>query len=187
MTTETELFENSGLQENPLNEFSGCHEHIVVNFENLQTLLKLIRSQPESREIRKMAKRQLSFFKEVVLEHHAEEEQELFVAVMDCAEKGEEASEARRSIKRLVAEHRELELIWAKLAPAVKRLARGKAAELDIELAEDLASRYLAHAAYEEQYFLPLAAKILSKNEMSALGLALHMRHQDEDSVGNYI
>ena len=39
MTTETELFENAGLENSPLNEFSGCHEHIVVNFENLQTLL----------------------------------------------------------------------------------------------------------------------------------------------------
>ena len=187
MTTDTELFENSGLQDNPLNEFSGCHEHIVVNFENLKSMLKRIREQPGSGEIRKLAKQQLVFFKEVVMEHHAEEEQELFVAVMESAEKGEEANEARRAIKRLVAEHRELELTWGKLQADIKRLAKGKSAELDVELAKELAERYLAHAAYEEQYFLPMAANILSKNEMSALGLALHMRHQDEDSVGNYI
>lgn len=187
MNSEQSLFDNSGLGANPLNEFSGCHQHIIANFKRLRTLLDLLRQGGDSPEVEGLARRLLLFFQEVVLEHHAEEEQELFVAVMDCADKGEEADEGRRAIRRLVAEHRELEAIWQRLVPAIKRLSRGKRADLDLELGEDLASRYLAHAAYEEQYFLPLAARILSKNEMSALGLTLHMRHQDEDSVGNYI
>lgn len=187
MTTANDLFDNAGLESNPLNEFSGCHENITANFQRLQVLLGLVRTQAGAPEIKQIARELLAFFKDVVLEHHAEEEQELFVAVMDCAEKGGEASMARQSIKRLVAEHRVLEGKWAQLEPDIKRLAKGKAADLDIELAEDLAIQYLAHAAYEEQHFLPLSAKILNKNEMSALGLSLHMRHQDEDSVGNYI
>lgn len=187
MSTKQILFDKTGLERSPLNEFSGCHEHIVLNFQALQSLVQLLREGPHSKEIRVLAKIQLGFFKEVVFEHHAEEEQELFVAVMESADKGDEADAARRSIKRLVAEHRELERMWKQLEPAIKRLAKGKKSEVDVDLAEELAKRYLAHADYEEQYFLPLAAKILSKNELSALGLALHMRHQDEDSVGNYI
>ncbi len=187
MSTDNKLFDTDGLEKGPLNEFSGCHEHIVANFQGLQTLVRLLGEQPDSVEIKTLARQQLVFFREVVLEHHAEEEQELFVLVMDAADKGEEADQARRAIRRLVAEHRQLEATWARLESDIKRLSKGKPAELDIEMAEDLAMRYLAHAAYEEQYFLPLSARILNKNEMSALGLALHMRHQDEDSVGNYI
>ncbi len=187
MSTDNELFNNDKLEKNPLNEFSGCHENIVANFQLLQSMLGLVQQQPGAPEIKPIARKLMDFFKEVVLEHHAEEEQELFVAVMDCAEKGVEASEARQSIKRLVAEHRELEAIWKQLSPAIKQLSKGKPADLDIQLAEALSTRYLAHAAYEEQHFLPLAAKILSKNEMSALGLSLHMRHQGEDNAGNYI
>lgn len=187
MSKENELFNNDELNVNPLNEFSGCHEYIVDNFRLLQTLLDLLEQQSDSREIRQMTLKLLAFFKDVVLEHHAEEEQELFVAVMECAEKGVEANEARQSIKRLVAEHRELEAMWKHLEPALKRISKGKTAELDVELAKELSVRYLAHAAYEEQYFLPLSARILSKNEMSALGLSLHMRHEDDDMAGNYV
>ena len=187
MSTDKKLFDTENLDTEPLNEFSGCHATIVSNFGDLKSLLRLLREAPESSEVRQLAKQQLAFFRDVVFEHHAEEEQALFTAVMECAEKGEEADQARQAVRRLVAEHRQLEASWAQLEPAIRRLAKGRRADLDIEQAEDLAMRYMAHAAYEEQYFLPLSARILSRNEMSALGLALHMRHQDEDSVGNYI
>ena len=41
-------------------------------------------------------------------------------------------------------------------------------------------AQYQAHARFEEQEFLPLSEKILSRNgdHMAALGLSLHMRHQ---------
>lgn len=122
-----------------------------------------------------------------MLEHHAEEEEELFTAVMESAEQGEEIRLARQAIERLVAEHRELESMWKKLIPDMKRLSKGKTAILDAALAEKLASQYLAHAAYEEQVFLPLSARILDKNEMSALGLSLHMRHQEDESPAHLI
>jgi hypothetical protein len=38
---------------------------------------------------------------------------------------------------------------------------------------------YLVHANFEEQWFLPLAERILGRdgNHMAALGMALHLRH----------
>lgn len=167
---------------NPLNEFSGCHEGIINNFNKLQGLLNLIRETPEDPEIKVIARNLIKFFKEVVLEHHAEEEQELFSAVMEFAEESDATDLAREYIQRLVAEHRELEAMWKQLVPDIKRLSKGKLADIDYQLAEKLATQYLAHAEFEEQYFLPLAAKVLSKQDLSALGLSLHMRHQDTSS-----
>ena len=60
-------------------------------------------------------------------------------------------------------------------------------ATLDIDLVIDptraqleaFVTRYSQHAAQEEQKFLPLAERILSRNSnhMAALGLSLHMHH----------
>ncbi len=187
MTTEKTPFDNAGLEASPLNEFSGCHEGIIRNFQQLRTLTTLVREQSDAPQIRQLAKQLLVFFKKVVLEHHAEEEQALFTAVMESARQGEEIRLARQSIQRLTAEHRELESMWKQITPDMKRLSKGKGANLDIALAEKLASQYLAHAAYEEQVFLPLSARILDKNEMSALGLSLHMRHQEDESPAHLI
>lgn len=172
--------------ESPLNEFSGCHENIFENFRQLQAMLELLYKDGRADEVRVMAKAQLTFFKDVVFVHHAEEEHELFTAVMDSATEGDEAGQARKYIKRLVAEHRNLEAMWATIESDIRRLAKGKKAELDSEIAEKLARDYLAHATFEEQYFLPLSAKILSKSDLSALGMSLHMRHQDE-YISGYI
>lgn len=165
--------------DNPLNEFAGCHEGIIENFKQLQRLLALLEESPDSSEIRPLAKALRKFYRDLVLVHHAEEEQELFIAVMDAATDKEEASLARGYIKQLVAEHRELEAMWQQIEPAIKRLSKGKSAELDAMIAGKLAEQYLAHAEFEEQYFMPLAARILSANDLSALGLSLHMRHQE--------
>lgn len=176
----------SNESDNPLDDFSGCHEGIIENFRQLQQLVELTGQAEMSSEIRQLANKLLTFFKEVVVEHHAEEEQELFTAVMDSALKGAEADQAKTCIDQLVAEHRQLESMWASIEPDIRRLSRGKVAKLDREQAQQLAQKYLAHAQFEEQFFLPLSARILSKNDLSALGLSLHMRHQDS-SVSGYI
>lgn len=172
--------------DNPLEDFSGCHEGIIENFRQLQKLVELTGQVEMSPEIKQLASKLLDFFKAVVLEHHAEEEQELFTAVMDSASKGAEADLAQTYIDQLIAEHRQLESMWASIEPDIQHLSRGKTARLDRDLAQELATQYLAHATFEEQYFLPLSARILSNNDLSALGLSLHMRHQDT-SVSGYI
>lgn len=178
--------EEETTDESPLNEFSGCHEGIFDNFRQLLDLLALIDQAGSSGEIRAIAKSQIKFFRDVVIEHHAEEEQELFSVVMDSATEGEESTLARQYIDRLVSEHRNLEAMWSSIEGDMRRLAKGKSVQLDREIAEKLAHDYLAHATFEEQYFLPLSAQILSKNDLSALGLSLHMRHQD-DNISGYI
>jgi hemerythrin-like domain-containing protein len=174
------------VEDSPLNEFSGCHDGIVSNFQQLLTLTALLKEKPDDPQIKIISGQLLTFFEEVVLLHHSEEEEELFVAVMDSASKGGEAKLAREYIKRLIEEHRDLEKLWETIEPDIKKLASGKTADIDIPIAEKLATQYLAHAAFEEHFFLPLSAKILSKNEMSALGMSLHIRHQNM-TVSGYI
>jgi len=160
----------------PLTEFSQCHAGIVKQLHALSGLPGLLEAAARAREV---ATGTAALFKDAVIEHHAEEESDLFPAVLRSAAAGEERDRVQGMVDRLTAEHRALEALWKTLEPAVNAAARGKPAALDAGVAAELVQRYLAHASFEEQSFLPLAETILRRNgdHMAALGLSLHLRH----------
>lgn len=160
----------------PLTAFSQCHAGIVSQLHALSELPALAAAAARARDI---ASSTLAMFRGAVLEHHAEEESELFPAVVRSAVAGEERERVQEMVRRLTYEHRALEGLWRTLAPAVQATAKGRPAELDATIAQELVERYLDHARFEEREFLPLAEVILGRNgdHMAALGLSLHMRH----------
>ncbi len=89
-------------------------------------------------------------------------------------------------IERLTAEHRAVEEWWHHLKPAVKAVAAGREATLSAAEVSELVRLYTNHARFEEEHFLPLAQKILERNEnhLAALGLALHLRHLPPPPMG---
>jgi hypothetical protein len=160
----------------PLAGFSQCHFGIASQLQAFAELPALLAAAAQARNV---ASHTLSLFKYAVASHHADEENELFPAVLRSAAKGEEAEKVSAMIKRLVAEHRKIESIWKDLEPAVKAAAKNQPAELDLQAVEALVQAYLKHARFEEAEFLPLAETILGRNgnHMAALGLSLHLRH----------
>ena len=160
----------------PLAGFSQCHFGIASQLQAFAELPALLATAAQAHNV---ASRTLSLFKYAVAGHHADEENELFPAVLRSAAKGEEAEKVRAMVKRLVAEHRRIESIWNDLEPAVKAAAKNQPAELDLQAVEALVQAYLKHARFEEEEFLPLAETILGRNgnHMAALGLSLHLRH----------
>lgn len=160
----------------PLNTFSQCHTGIVAQLQALAGLPALMDAAARARRV---AEDSLRVFRHAVFEHHAEEESELFPAVMRSAQPGDERERVRAMIDRLTAEHRTMEALWRRIEPAVNAGARGKPADLDAGALDELVRSYTAHARFEEESFLPLAETILGRNgnHMAALGLSLHMRH----------
>lgn len=160
----------------PLDNFSNCHAGILKHLADLGDLPALL---APAQRARRIAGDALQFFREAVFEHHAEEEMELFPAVLASARTGEEQERVRAIIQRLTAEHRDVEDLWKKLEPGLKQVAKGTETDVDTAGLTHLVSRYSAHAAYEEAEFLPLSQQILGRNanHMAALGMSLHMRH----------
>lgn len=161
----------------PIADFSDAHAGILARFERLRELPQMLADPARADAARKFADEMLRFFRHAVFEHHAEEEEALFPAVLRSAAPGDEKELVRSLAARLTREHRSLEAQWAKLEPAMKQLARGKPADLDLAAVERLAAEYTEHARFEESVWLPLSARILSSNDQAALGLTLHMRH----------
>lgn len=160
----------------PLDDFSHCHEGILSHLQAFGQLPALLEP---ARQARRIAADMLAFFRATVYEHHAQEESELFPAVLASAHKGEERAKVQAIVDRLTREHRQVESRWTKLEPALKDVAKGHDSSLDAAAVQSLVETYTAHARYEEKSFLPLSQEILGRdsNHMAALGLSLHLRH----------
>ncbi|MFC5499443.1 hemerythrin domain-containing protein [Caenimonas terrae] len=165
-----------GQLDTPLDGFSRCHLGILSQLTATAELPQLLAAAERARHI---AADTVELFDSSVPRHHADEENDLFPAVQRSAALGAECAQVAEMIRRLTAEHRAIEALWALVRPALKMAAHGAPAELDEEALERLGRTYLAHAREEEQHFLPLAQRILGRDSrhLAALGIALHMRH----------
>jgi hypothetical protein len=163
-------------QAHPVDGFSQCHSGILSGLDAFARLPALVIAAEQARAVAAAA---LSTFGQSVLAHHADEEGDLFPAVIRSARPGEERGRVQALTQRLTAEHRALEAQWKKLKPAVKQAAVGGSAELSPQDVDALVHAYRRHAAFEELEFLPLARDILERdgNHVAALGLSLHLRH----------
>lgn len=160
----------------PIANFSNCHVGIVAHLDTLGELPALLEPAARARTI---ATDTLAFFDAVILEHHGQEERELFPAVLAGAQPGEERTRVAVMAERLTTEHRQIEAWWAQIKPNLRQVAKGHDSPLDTVAVQQLVAQYRAHAAFEEAEFLPLSQRILGRNanHMAALGMSLHMRH----------
>lgn len=160
----------------PLDNFSECHQGIISHLDAFSELPALAGNPAQAGALAKDTK---AFFQEAVIDHHHEEEKDLFPAVLGASTLGAEYDKVKGLVDRLTNEHREIEAIWRALEPAVSQLAKEKPADIDAAAVADLVQKYHAHARFEEAEFLPLSALILGRRDgkMASLGLALHMRH----------
>jgi iron-sulfur cluster repair protein YtfE (RIC family) len=160
----------------PIEDFSQCHAGILAQLRSLGELPALLEPAMRARHI---AAGTLKFFRDEVYEHHAQEERELFPAVLASAAKGEEREKLQTMVGTLTAQHRKVEAAWSALEPKLKAIAKGRDSDAGAAEIEALVQDYRAHAAYEEEVFLPMAQAILSRdsNHLAALGMSLHLRH----------
>ena len=163
--------------EGPMQDFTDCHAGIASKLGLLHELPALLEPAARARQI---AEQSLAFFHDVVLAHHLDEERELFPLVLQHAADGDEKVLVEAIVRRLTAEHREVERLWKTLQPGLKKVARGQDSDVNTLEIERLVVEYRSHAAYEEQEFLPLAQAILGRGagHLAELGQAMHRRHR---------
>ena len=161
----------------PIRKFSGSHDGILHGLQDLSELPALAQAMERARA---KAAAILELFDKVVLVHHADEEQELFVSVQRSCRDAREAAHVQTMVDRLKSEHRRIEALYAKIRPALVHTAAGKVHSPSFaQEVETLVRLYREHARMEEEVFLPLADEILARNanHMAALDIALHLRH----------
>lgn len=169
----------------PIRGFADCHAGILSHLDQLGCLPALLEP---ARQARQIAADVLAFFRAVIVEHHTDEERELFPAVLASASPGDERDRVRQIVERLTREHRQVEGAWFALEPALKAAAKGAVADMDAAAVASLVNAYKAHAHYEEEVFLPLSREILGRDgrHMAALGLSLHLRRSVPEMLENH-
>jgi hypothetical protein len=112
----------------------------------------------------------LRYFDSAAVHHHEDEEDSLMPRILA------RVPEARTCASRLAREHEELAEQWRPLRPLLSGIAAGQRAVLSPKMVLDVTGAYEAHLASEEAELIPLAADVLTPDELRAIGREMATR-----------
>ena len=159
----------------PLEMLAACHHRIQRQCETLRRLLPHVAAHGADAQAREAAQAVMRYFDLAAVDHHADEEQDLFPALLESMA-GSDPVCLRDLVGALTQQHRELEAHWQALRQALQRVAAGDAAALTPELVERFVAAYTQHLAREEAELLPMAARLIDETTLQAIGRAMRLR-----------
>jgi len=161
--------------EAPLEMLSACHGRVERQCETLLRLLPHLAAHGPDAAAREAAHNVMRYFDTSAKHHHADEEDDLFPALLEAA-----SPEGRAALRELIdalrAQHRELEQAWGVVRRQLEAVHGGTLRELNAATVGRLVERYRSHIAREEAELLPLAARILGPAQLDGVGSAMRAR-----------
>ncbi len=161
----------------PLEMLAACHLRIADQLATLQRLAAHLREHGADAEAQTAAERVLRYFDTSARDHHADEEQDLFPALIESMA-GSDAVCLREMFSALGADHRRLEAGWQRLRARLQQVARGESVLLDSDEVQAFTELYRTHIEREESELLPMAQRLLSDSELERIGAAMRARRQ---------
>jgi len=159
----------------PLEMLSACHGRVERQCQTLLRLVAHLGANGPDQAAREAAQNVMRYFDTSAKHHHADEEEDLFPALLQSAPAAELAA-LRTLIDALRAQHRELEQAWAQLRPKLEGIRLGTQSELGADEVAHLVDLYRSHIAREEGELLPLAARLLGMARLDDVGRAMRLR-----------
>ncbi|MGB6105588.1 MAG: hemerythrin domain-containing protein [Pusillimonas sp.] len=159
----------------PLEMLSACHHRIERQCNTLRRLAPHLLEHGSDPDAREAAARIMRYFDTSALQHHADEEEDLFPALLESMA-GSDAVCIRQLTEGLAADHRKLEADWRRLRQTLDLVARGKPATLPADTLESFVSLYESHMKLEEDELLPMAARLLGDADITRIGMAMRKR-----------
>jgi hemerythrin-like domain-containing protein len=161
--------------EAPLEMLSACHARIERQCSTLRRMLPYLARCGADAEARAAARAVMHYFDTSAPQHHADEEEDLFPALIESAA-GSDAVCLRTSIAALSADHRALEAGWQRVRGVLERVAAGEPVLLDADDVESLIEAYARHIRREEDELLPMAQRLLDDAALARVGRAMRER-----------
>lgn len=159
----------------PLDMLLHCHGRIRSQCATLRRLPAHLAAHGADASARTAAARLLHYFDVAAAHHHADEENDLFPALLESMA-GSDAVCLRAMIERLGAEHRSLEGTWRGLRSGLERVAAGERVALDEHAIASFLDLYEAHIELEESELFPMAERLLGDEALAHLGEAMRRR-----------
>lgn len=161
--------------EAPLEMLAACHQRIERQCETLRRLVAHVGEHGVDAQAREAAQAVMRYFDRAAADHHADEEQDLFPALLESMA-GSDAVCLRELVTTLTRQHRELQRHWSALRSVLIRIAAGEPVDLDRALIERLVDAYAEHLALEERELLPIAGRLLGDAALADLGRSMRRR-----------
>ncbi|MES2360323.1 MAG: hemerythrin domain-containing protein [Pseudomonadota bacterium] len=159
----------------PLEMLAACHQDLLAQCAALEHLVLYIGECGVDGQARQLACSVMRFFDEAVPQHHADEEQDLFPALLESMA-GSDPVCLREMTWGLAQEHRAQEAAWRRLRPALERTLDGDEAVLAAGDVDAFVCAYTSHIEREDGELLPMAARLLGDGELMRLGMAMGAR-----------
>jgi hemerythrin-like domain-containing protein len=154
---------------------SACHGRVNLQCATLRHLAPHLVEHGANDEARSAATNVIRYFDTSARHHHADEEEDLFPALIESMA-GSDAVCLREMIEGLTADHRSLETAWRGLRDVLERIVAGESAPLTSDDVEALVGLYQRHIQREEEELLPMAARLLSDDDLARIGRAMRKR-----------
>ena len=161
--------------EAPLDMLAACHTRVEKQCQTLTRLEPHLTAHGSDAAAREAASAVMRYFDTAARHHHADEEQDLFPALLE-AMAGSDAVCIQDLTRALVTEHRQLEARWSALREKLDAIADGEVVALTPEEVADFVAGYRAHIHKEDTELLPMAARLLGDAQLQHIGQAMRAR-----------
>lgn len=161
--------------EAPLEMLSACHHRVESQCATLRRLVAHLGNSGVDHDARIAAAAVLRYFDTAAKDHHADEETDLFPALVESMA-GSDAVCIRELIESLTLDHRALESHWQRLRLILQGIAAGASLPLAPTAVEPFIALYERHIAREESELLPMAQRLLADEALEQIGRAMRER-----------
>lgn len=159
--------------EDPLGLLTSCHDKIIHFSSTLYKLSTLLRQDGWSEELSTTAKNIRRYFNIAGPEHHLDEEQHLFPAIIAYDLKSEH-QEIITLINQMIKDHVESDALWEKIDLLLSQQSNDfKQLE---KLSEQFEKSMHEHAELENSIIFPFAKTHISEKEFKKMGKAIAER-----------
>jgi len=160
--------------DHPLELLHACHGKIQQQLDTLQKLAAHLPVHGCDQQVQQAAQSILRYFDTAGQFHHQDEEENLFpvLLALDVPNK----DEIKTLIDRLLAQHVVMFAAWSDVRAVLVKFAEGVNTPLPEALVEKLVGSYTPHIDLEETQLLPLSARLLSQQQIMAMGKSMAER-----------
>lgn len=159
----------------PLDMLRACHRRVEQQFSTLRRLSSHLAMSGSDKQAQEAATAVMRYFDIAAPKHHADEEEDLFPALMESMA-GSDAVCLRELTHQLLSQHVELDGYWQRFRSVLVEVAAGRPAQLAPALVQAFDALYSEHILREEAELLPMAERLLSDREIQRIGQAMRLR-----------
>ena len=175
-STRPSFFDPVAAFDDPLEMLLACHRRIEKQLATLERLRVHVEKHGVDADASLAAQNALRYFTRAAVNHHEDEENDLFPLLERRITDPEAAARFRALREILESEHRLVESQWAHLKRPLDGIAEGFTRHLPQAEVQAFADAYASHIAIEEQALREYFERWIDREDRAALGRSMAAR-----------